>query len=70
MKTILKLLIVIGELIQRYLNKRVQVERDAEVEAIRNDPAGEFINEFGGVPGSAEQAGVSSDKARVAIDKH
>ena len=50
MQAVIKLLIVFGELIQRYLDKRGQVERDAKLESIRKDPAVEFLNEFAGVP--------------------
>ena len=70
MQTVLKLLIVIGELIQRYCDIRKQAQRDEQVDAIRKDPAGEFINEFGRVPNKPTVPSMPSRETRIEIDEH
>jgi hypothetical protein len=50
MQTVLRLINILVDLLQGLLSRRAQVKRNEDVNAIRNDPAGEFINEFGVLP--------------------
>jgi hypothetical protein len=68
MQALLKLLTILGELIQALLNQRAKVKRDESIAAIRNDPAGEFVNEFGGVPvKSTEPPAMPGSKADTKV---
>ena len=70
MLQLIKILLIVCEFFQSLVVKRKVAERDAKVEAIRNDPAGEFINEFGGVHGGAKpEADMSGSQAGVEVCK-
>ncbi len=70
MQALLKLLTIIFELIQSNFDKRDATRHEAEIKAIQDDPAAEFINEFGGVREQSTKASLPGSKAGVAIDEH
>lgn len=69
MNAVIKLLVIIAELVNSFFKQREIAKRDQEIEAIRNDPAGEFINEFGGVRTDESKADVPGDQAGVEVGK-
>lgn len=69
MSAVIKLLVIIAELINSFFKQREIAKREQEIDAIRNDPAGEFLNEFGGVRASDSKADVPGDQAGVEVGK-
>lgn len=69
MQAVIRLINILVDLIQALLVQRAKVKRDEEIAAIRNDPAGEFINEFGGVSVDPNKVTVPGDKASAVGDK-
>lgn len=67
MQAVLKIILILCELIKAFSVRREVVKRDEEIESIRNDPAGSFINEFGGVRDDPSEAGVPGNQASVEV---
>lgn len=68
MRALLKVILIGFELIQLLINKREVAKRDEDIKSIRNDPAGSFVNEFGGVSDDASKANVPSGEASPKVD--
>ena len=69
MQSLLKLIGLLADLIQVLINRQAIARRDDEVQAIRNDPAGQFAAEFGGVPVKPTEAPMPGDKAGAQVDQ-
>lgn len=67
MQSALKIILVLVELIDVLIKRWQRQKHDEVIENIRNDPAGEFINEFGGVSDDASKASVPSSQAGVEV---
>lgn len=68
MTNLLKLLGVLADLLVSFLNRRDVARRAHDIQVIRNDPAGQFANKFGGVPDDASKANVPSAEASPKVD--
>ncbi len=68
MQALSRLINILIDLALVLLNQRAKVKRDDQVQTIRNDPAGEFDREFGGVPVDPSQAALPSDQAGAEVD--
>lgn len=69
MQSLLKVIGLISDLVSWVVRVKRSEKRKAEIDAIRKDPAGQFINEFGGVPDSEAKHSVSGTEAGVEIDR-
>lgn len=69
MQALLKILAIFAELVSSVIKQRETAKRDEQIQDIRNDPAGEFLNEFGGVRATDSEADVPGDQAGVEVGK-
>lgn len=69
MRALLKVILIGFKLIQFLIDRREVAKRDEDIKAIRNDPTGSFVNEFGGVSDDASKTGVSRGEARAEVDQ-
>lgn len=70
MQALLKILTICLEYLQDYFKKREAEKYAEQITAIKDDPTGEFVNEFNGVRNTPNKADVPSDKTDADIDKH
>lgn len=69
MQGLLKILAIFAELVSSLIKQREMAKRDKQIQDIRKDPAGEFLNEFGGVQSAESKACLPGDQASIEIGK-
>ncbi|WP_039913142.1 hypothetical protein [Cellvibrio mixtus] len=70
MQSLIKILVLIGELVTWVIRVKQQEKQREQVETIRNDPVDAFRNEFGGVPDNeaGQPEGLHGSKASAEVD--
>ncbi len=68
MQALLKIIGILSDLILWVVRVKRAEKRKVELDAVRNDPAGEFANEFGGLSDGKSRGPVLGDKAGVEVD--